>query len=410
MANTCLERTNSLQQALLDSTADAHNLTGSLHLSTELVRSLAELIEWEASNLSYDVIQRRLRASRTIREHNLVEGHTYCNLRCYASDRETTRLRSQRRRARNSWVNLDDIVVERERIQCKLNVTSSLNLQCTNNLQCAGTEHLSLLVSQSLARSNYDRVAGVNTYRIDILHITDGNRSVVLVAHYLVLNLLVTLDTLLNQHLVYWRECQSVTHQLAQLSLVINETTSCTTECKCWTEYQRITNLLSYLYSLLDRVYDLRWQHRLAQVDTELLEQLTILSLLDTLERCTQDLNTALLQDTLLSELNSEVQTCLATQARNDSVRTLVADNLCHILQLQRLHIDLVGDECVGHNSCRVRVYEDNLIALLLQCKASLCTCVVELGSLTNYDWTRANHHYLLYICSLRHLISPPSI
>ena len=182
------------------------------------------------------------------------------------------------------------------------------------------------------------------------------------------------------------REGESVTHNVAQLLLVVGKTTTCTAKRKCGAKNYGVANLVSCLDTLLDRVGDVRGDNGLANAHTELLEELTVLSLLDRGERGTKNLDTALLQDALLGELYGEVKTCLTTKTRNDSVGALIADNLRYILQGERLHIYLVGNMGIGHNCCRVRVHEDYLITLLLECKTSLRTCVVKLGCLANND------------------------
>ena len=96
----------------------------------------------------------------------------------------------------------------------------------------------------------------MDTYGVNVLHRADGDSRVVLVAHNLELNLLVALDALLYEHLVDRRQCQGVTHNVAQLLLVVSETTTCTTECKRGTQYYGVANLLCCLDTLLDRVCD----------------------------------------------------------------------------------------------------------------------------------------------------------
>ena len=53
----------------------------------------------------------------------------------------------------------------------------------------------------------------MNTNRIDILHITDGNGGIVVVSHDLVLDLLEALDALLYEHLMHRRKRQGVFHK-----------------------------------------------------------------------------------------------------------------------------------------------------------------------------------------------------
>ena len=96
----------------------------------------------------------------------------------------------------------------------------------------------------------------MDTYGVDVLHATDSNGGVVLVTHHLELDLLVTLDALLNEYLVYGRENQCVTHNLAQLLLIVGKATTGTTKGKCRTKHYRVTNLLGSLNAILHSVHN----------------------------------------------------------------------------------------------------------------------------------------------------------
>ena len=298
--------------------------------------------------------------------------------------------------------------MEREGVEGKLHVATTFDLQLADNLQRRAAQHLELLGREGLCRSHHHRVTRMNTYGVDVLHRTDRNRRIVRVAHHLKLDLLVTLDRLLDQHLMHGREEQGVTHHLAQLLLVVHETATRTTERKGGTEYYRIADLGGDGSTLINRRSHVRRQHRLTELLAELLEQLAVLGTLDRRETRTQDLDLALIQDTLLGQLHGQVQTRLATQARHDGIGTLVANNLGHILQRQRLHVDLIGDVRIGHDGCRVRIHKDHLVTLLAQRQAGLRTGIVKLGCLTDHDRTRTNDHYFLNIFSSRHLFPPP--
>ena len=125
----------------------------------------------------------------------------------------------------------------------------------------------------------------------------------------------------------------------------------------------------------------------------------------------TQNLDLALLQHALLGQLYGQIQARLAAQPRHDGIGTLVTDDLGHVFERQRLHIDLVGDMRVGHDRRGIGIHQDHLVPLLFQREAGLRPRIVELGGLTDHDRPRADHHYFLDIRSLRHfLLYPPSL
>ena len=249
----------------------------------------------------------------------------------------------------------------------------------------------------------------MDTHRVDVLHVADGDGRIVRVAHHLILDFLVALDALLDKHLVHRREEERIAHHLAQLLLVVGKAAARTAEREGGAQHHGIADAGGHLGALVDGVGNLRGEHRLAQRLAQLLEELAVLGALDGFERGTQNLDLALLENTLLGQLHRQIEARLTAQSRNNRVGTLVADNLGHVLERQRLHVDLVGDVRVGHNRGGVRVGQHHLVTLLLEREARLRTRIVELRGLTDDNRARANHHNLLDIRSLRHFCAPPS-
>ena len=62
----------------------------------------------------------------------------------------------------------------------------------------------------------------MDSQRVEVLHITNGDTVVVAVAHHFILYLLPSLETLLHKHL--WRESECLLSELVQFLLVVSET------------------------------------------------------------------------------------------------------------------------------------------------------------------------------------------
>ena len=408
MADAGFERTHRLQQALLHRAADRHHLARGLHLRTELVRRVAELVEREAGDFGHHVVERRLEAGGRIGQHDLVEGETHGDLGRNARDRIAAGLRRQGRGARHAGVHLDQVVFERQGVECELHVAAAFDLQLADDLQRAVAQHLELLVGERLARRHDDRVARMDAHGVDVLHAADADGRVVVIAHHLELDLLVALDALLDEHLMHGRKEQGVAHHLAQLLLVVGEAAARAAQRIGGTQHDGIADLGGDLDGLLDRHGDLRLDHRLAQRFAQLLEKFAVLGAFDRLERGAQNLDLALLQNALLGELHREVQTRLAAQSRHDGVGALEADDLGDVFERQRLHVYLVRNMRVGHDRGGVGIHENHLVALFLECEAGLRARIVEFGGLSDDDRAGTDDHYLLYISSLRHFYAPP--
>ena len=80
VANTRFEGAHGFQQTFLNSSAYAHDLTGSLHLSGKLVVSGGEFVKGETGHLRHHIVKSRLKRRRCVCKHYFVKVHTYCYL------------------------------------------------------------------------------------------------------------------------------------------------------------------------------------------------------------------------------------------------------------------------------------------------------------------------------------------
>ena len=206
----------------------------------------------------------------------------------------------------------------------------------------------------------------MHAYGVHVFHTANGNGAVVAVAHNLKLYFLISLYALFHKHLMHGRELKRVHSNLNQLVFVVCKAAARAAESKRRAQNHGITDFGSRLFCLLEAVGYLGRNNGLAYRLAHLLKQLPVLCALDALAACAEQLHSALLEHALLFKLHSEIKSRLSAYAGNDGVGTLVAEYLCDILERKRLHINLVGDRGIRHNSRGVGVYENDLIALLL--------------------------------------------
>ena len=401
--NADLERAHTLEKCLLEIRADAHDLARRLHLSSELIGCGRELIEGESGELRDDVVELGLECCVSVCDLDLLKCHTDCDLSSNARDRVARCLGCERGGTRNAGVDLDEIVLGRVGVECELYVTASLDLELLDELDRAVVEHLEVVVAECHNRSYDDRVTGVNADGVDVLHSADGDRVVCAVAHNLELDLLVALDALLDKDLMNGRESERVGADFDQLCFVVCKSAARAAESECRAENYGVAYSLCRSLSFLKAVGDLGGDYRLADRLTELLEELSVLCALDRLARRAEKLDAAFLKNALLLELYSEVEPGLTAYSGKNSVGTLVADDLCYIFKSERLHVDLVRDGRVGHDRRRVGVYENYLVALLLERKTRLRARIVEFSRLTDNDRAGAYDHYSFDVCSFCH-------
>ena len=87
----------------------------------------------------------------------------------------------------------------------------------------------------------------MNTHRVEVFHITNGDCSVICVTHYFVFNFFKALNTLFNQHLIYRRERKGVFHETAALVFIVGKTAACTAQGKCRAKNNGITDFFCHI-------------------------------------------------------------------------------------------------------------------------------------------------------------------
>ena len=246
----------------------------------------------------------------------------------------------------------------------------------------------------------------MHTHRVNILHAADGDGVVIGVTHDLKLDLLVALDALLDEHLMNGRKLEGVQTDLHKLFFVVGKTAARAAEGERGTKNHGITDALCRRLCLVQAICDLGGNGRLTDGLAKLLEKLAVLGALNALTAGTEKLHMALAKHTLLFQLHRKVQARLSADAGNDGVGTLIAQDLCDILQRQRLHIHLVRNGGIGHDGSGVGVDKHYLVALFLERQTRLRARVVKLCRLSDNNGTRADDENFFKICTFCHFAS----
>ena len=212
----------------------------------------------------------------------------------------------------------------------------------TDNLDGEGTELMILRIAQGLRWSDDDTLTSMDSQWVEVLHVTNCDTVVVTVANYLILNLFPALQTLLYQYL--WREREGLLSELVQLLLVVCETGTETTQGVSSTDDDRIAELGSSLAGLLDVLASLALDGLHIDFIQLLYEELTVLSIHDSLNRSTQHLDIIFFQDALAIEFHTTVEGSLTTEAEEDTVWILLLDNTLYEVWLHWQEVNLVGN------------------------------------------------------------------
>ena len=338
------QRTDGFQQTFFEAPADAHDLAGRLHLRAQRIVGVRKLVEGEARHFRHHIIQCRLKRGGSVGEPDFFERHPDADFGGNAGNRISARFRRESRGAGNARVDFNEVILERVRVERKLDVAAALDFQRADDLQRAVAQHMVFAVGQRLRGADDDGVAGMNAHRVQIFHVADGNGRIVGVAHNLVFDLFVALDALFNQYLMHRGQFECVFQHRAAVIFVLREAAACAAQCECRSQHDRVADLLRDPQSVLDRVRDVGGKDRLTERFAELLEQLAILCTLNAAAFRSQQLGAALGKHAFLFKLHRQIQPGLATDAGQDGVRPLIANDFGDIFERQRLHIHLVGN------------------------------------------------------------------
>ena len=406
-----LERTERLLHRLGEGSADGHNLTHRLHRRTEHPAGARELLERPARNLGDDIIDRRFEAGWGLLRDvvgDLVERVTDRELGGDLGDREAGGLRRKGRGATHTRIHFDDDLTAGLRVDRPLDVRAAgLDTDPSDTGERTVAHLLVLDIGKGLGRSDGDGVAGVHTHRVEILNRADDHTVVGAVTHDLELVLLPALDRLLDQDLRDGAGVEAVGRHALVLLHRLRNAGSPTAEDVGRPDDDRKADLVDRSLRLVHGVGDGGSGGLEPDLGHGDLELLAVLCRLDGLGVCADQLAPKPLEHAGLLQLHRQVETGLTTEGRQHGIGSFFFDDLLEDLQIKRLDIGGVSETRIGHDRRRVRVGENDSIALFLQDPAGLGAGVVELTGLTDHDRAGADDEDRFDIGALRHLRPP---
>ena len=193
--------------------AYCHYFAGSLHSRAEISLGIEEFIEGPLGKLNYDVVERRLEAGKRLARDvvsDFVEGvaeRNLCGNLCYGVARS---LGSERRRTRNTGINLYYRILERVGMKRKLTVTAALYSEFGYDVERCRSEHLIFLVGERYRRRYDYGVARMYADGVKVFHGADGEHVACAVPEHFELYLLPAADILFDEYLRYGRKHKSV--------------------------------------------------------------------------------------------------------------------------------------------------------------------------------------------------------
>ena len=202
------------------------------------------------------------------------------------------------------------------------------------------------VIRQRLRGSDDDTLTGMDTERVEVLHITDGDTVVVAVTYDLVLDFLPALEALLYEDLR--GEGEGLATQFVKLSFVVAEAAAQATESVGGTDDDGVAQLLGCTARIFGCLYGMA----LDRLDADLIElaseEVTVFRVHNGLDGSTQYLDIVLLEDAALVECYTAVERCLSAEGKEDPLRTLLLDDLLDEEGGDGEEVDLVSDAFGG--------------------------------------------------------------
>src|SRR5690606_16480485 len=160
-----------------------------------------------------------------------------------------------------------------------------------------------------------------------------------------------------DQNLISRQVFQQVHHGLFQILIIDHDAHSLSSQHVGWANKYWITNFICHFNSLFSRSSYAIFRVWNIQFLQQVGEATTIFSQVHILERCTDDLNTELLQ------FFRHFQSCLTTQLNDHTFWFFMLDNLTDMLPKYRFKIEFICHIEIRRNSFRVTIDHDSLVA-----------------------------------------------
>ena len=196
---------------------------------------------------------------------------------------------------------------------------------------------------------------------------------------------------------------QCVADQLLELLIRLGNAAALSAEGVAGPDDNRQAGFLLEAESRFEIPYQIRMRHIDAQFVGHRLETPAVFGQLNRVDRRSDHLHSELFQCAGRVQFDCQVQGGLAAHRRQDCIRTLLADNLADILRRQGFGVNGIGNPRSGHNGGRIRVDQNNAVALLFEGMYRLGSGIVELAGLSDDDRPRAYDKDAVYIFSGRH-------
>ena len=371
---------------------DAHNLAGGLHLRAKGNIHVSHLVEGEYRCLDSHI---RLRRNQPGLVAQLLQGSPQCHLGSHIHHLHISYLAEERHSTGGTRIYLDNVnLIISHNI---LDVHEALDMEPHGQTLGIVNDGVDNLGRKSLRRIYSNRVAGMNTGTLNVLHDT-RNHHINAVRDGVNLHLC-TLHVAVNQHRMLRRNLHGTAHVVTQLIFIVNNFHGTAAQYIGRAHHNRIADISSPGNGILLIGNGNAPRTRNIGLGQHLVKTLPVLGTVNVINGSAKYL------DACLGKSLRQIDGSLAAKLNNNPLRLFLVDDIQHILGSQRLKIQPVGNIEVCGNSLRVVVDNNRLNAHLAQCPHGMYGAVVKLHALADADRAGTQYHHLAFLAGSINLI-----
>ena len=271
-----------------------------------------------------------------------------------------------------------------------MNVAFANNPKLPHDANREISQHVVLGIRQRLAWCNDDTLAGVNSHRIEVLHVANRDAIIDTVTDDFVFNFLPPTEVLLDEDLRRVRQSAACT--LVYFGMARAQSRAQAAQRICRTKHDGVSDCARDFDSLFSGNGGCTPRNIHADTVEALYEQIAILGITNGLNGSSEHRDTELLQHAFLVEFEPAVERRLTAEGDQNSIRSFFLDNLRHEMSIHRQKIDFIREMIRRLDGCDIRIHQDRGESLLLQCLDRLTAGVVEFTGLADFQRTATEY------------------
>ena len=269
-------------------------------------------------------------------------------------------------------------------MECKLNIAFPDNSQVAHDFYGNTPQPMIFVVAQGLAGRDDNALTGVDTHRVEVLHVANRHAIVEAVSNDFVLDFFPPCQIFLNQNL--WTVSQSAADPLLQFFVIGAESRSQATKGISRAQHDRITNGVRRSNRILQTGCGDTPGYPNSDFSELADEEISILCLPNRLNRRAEHLNIVSFENTGLVQCEAAVQCGLTAKTEEDTIRFLLLNDLFHKIRTHGQEVDFVGQVVRGLDCRDVGINKNGPYTEVLQGLHSLASRVVEFAGFSNLE------------------------